>query len=148
MGHSAVVLGCTLIVHGGINGVENVVIADDAKEQQEFALFDFQVCAWIKIKQAVNETEDGSLKEPQLTIGPLAYHSMTAVYETSLSRGDSYHSRVMWVRPPQELLPKEKGVTQAIKHQGIYFFGGYNRQRECASNTLFVLRPAYAQNRK
>jgi Galactose oxidase, central domain len=28
MGHAAAVLGCALIIHGGINGEENVVIAD------------------------------------------------------------------------------------------------------------------------
>lgn len=39
-GHAAAILGCGLVIHGGINGEENVVITD-AKEPQEFALFDF-----------------------------------------------------------------------------------------------------------
>ena len=42
MGHAAAILGCTLLIHGGINGEENVVITDEAGKFELFALFDFQ----------------------------------------------------------------------------------------------------------
>jgi len=51
-GHASAVIGCCLLLHGGINGEENCVIVDkDGKEPQQFALFDFQARSWLKVRQ-------------------------------------------------------------------------------------------------
>jgi hypothetical protein len=71
-------------VHGGVHGEDNKVIYDgkDEKNLQEFALFDFQACSWMRIKQAMTEYEDDVPQKPiHLTIGSLAYHTMTPVYD-------------------------------------------------------------------
>ena len=107
----------------------------------EFALFDFQARAWMKIKQDEVVNEDTFERTPiHTTIGPLAYHTMTAVFESGLSKSfqDTFSSRLMWVKTPSEILAhvndRPGHDRSLIKHQGLYIFGGYNKQRECVDN--------------
>jgi len=52
-----------------------------------------------------------------LTVGPLAYHTMTAAYENNVSLCDTFNSRLMWVKLPHEILdiPKSRGDKMVIK---------------------------------
>lgn len=61
-------IGCNLVIHGGIGGDDNQVICDKDKEYNEFACFDFQAKSWMKLRQAEDNV---------LSIGPLGYHTMT-----------------------------------------------------------------------
>jgi len=82
-------LGSQLIIHGGIDGDENVLIQENGKNifASEFALFDFQARQWMKIKQDEIVNEDTFERTPiHTTIGPLAYHTMTAIFESALSK--------------------------------------------------------------
>lgn len=57
----------------------------------------------MKIKQDELVNEDTFEKTPLNTsIGPLAYHTMTAVYDSALSKSypDAFYSRQMWVKTP------------------------------------------------
>jgi hypothetical protein len=142
------------VIHGGINGEENQMIADTNKEAREFACFDFQTCSWMKIRQAHTEVEDQPSKPIHLAMGLLAYHSMTPVWEPTLSRNyhGTFYSRFMWVKQPNEIMNNKdkqpEGSKNAIKHQGLYVFGGLDRNREATSNALYVLKPAYTDNKK
>jgi|LauGreDrversion4_2_1035121.scaffolds.fasta_scaffold6894476_1 hypothetical protein len=46
-------IGSQLVIHGGIDGDENILIQEGNKSMiaTEFALFDFQARYWMKIKQ-------------------------------------------------------------------------------------------------
>ena len=85
-GHVAAILGNCLVIHGGINGEENIVVQDTQKEAQEFACFDFQTCCWMKIRQAMSEDDDKPQMPIHLATGTLAYHTMVPVFECALSR--------------------------------------------------------------
>ena len=57
----------------------------------------------MKIKQDELVDEHTFEKTPLNTsIGPLAYHTMTAVYDSALSKShpDAFYSRQMWVKTP------------------------------------------------
>jgi hypothetical protein len=57
----------------------------------------------MKIKQDELVDEHTFEKTPLNTsIGPLAYHTMTAVYDSVLSKSypDAFYSRQMWVKTP------------------------------------------------
>lgn len=102
-------IGSQLVIHGGIDGDENILIQEGSKNMiaSEFALFDFQARFWMKIKQDEMVNEDTYERTPiHTTIGPLAYHTMTAVYDSSLSKShpDAFYSRQMWVKTPAEIL--------------------------------------------
>jgi len=79
---------------------------------------------------------------------------MTAVFEPVLSHRfpEVFNSRAMWAKSPAEIMPPHKqssiALSEGIKHQGIYVFGGYNQHRECATNTVYVLKPAYTTMKK
>ena len=51
--HAAAMIGSQLVIHGGIDGDENILILEGNKSMiaAEFALFDFQARYWMKIKQ-------------------------------------------------------------------------------------------------
>ena len=107
----------------------------------------------MKVRQDLNETEDGKRFPVNLSLGELAYHTMTSVYDPVVSRlhSDTFYSRLMWVKTQPEitLIPKDKGVDKSlIKTPGLYIFGGYNAKRECVSNNLYVLKPSYSLNKK
>ena len=68
MGHSAAMLGHAMVVYGGIYGEENRVIDD-------LALFDMHSKQWARLKLS---------KTSPSTIGPIAYHTMTAVNEKGI----------------------------------------------------------------
>jgi len=78
---------------------------------------------------------------------------MTPIFESTISRNqsDTYYSRMMWVKTPTEILagPRDKpGQDRClIKHQGLYIFGGYNKNRECSSNKLYLIKPSYNFNK-
>jgi hypothetical protein len=59
-------LGSQLIIHGGIDGNENILIQENSKNMiaTEFALFDFQARQWIKIKQDELVNEDTFERTP------------------------------------------------------------------------------------
>ena len=102
-------IGSQLVIHGGIDGAENILIQEGSKSMiaSEFALFDFQARYWMKIKQDELINEDTFEKTAlNTTVGPLAYHTMTAVYESALSKSypDAFYSRQMWVKTPGEIL--------------------------------------------
>jgi hypothetical protein len=74
---------------------------------REFALFDFQARSWMKIKQDEVVNEDTFERTPiHTTIGALAYHTMTAVFDAALSKlhSDVFYSRQMWVKTPAEVM--------------------------------------------
>ena len=54
-----------------------------------------------------------------LVIGPLAYHSMTPVFDSQLSfkHSDAFFSRQMWIKTPGEILgiPKEKVEQRTLR---------------------------------
>lgn len=79
---------------------------------------------------------------------------MTAVFEPMVPHRfpEVFGSRAMWAKSPTEIMPPHKqstvALSEGIKHQGIYIFGGYNHHRECATNSVFVLKPAYSTMKK
>lgn len=58
----------------------------------------------------------------------------------------------MWVKTPSEILahPRDKpGMDRcSLKYQGLFVFGGYNKNRECATNKLYLIKPSYNVNKK
>jgi hypothetical protein len=87
-GHASAVLGCALFIHGGISGEDNSVIVDTTKHpNEEFAVFDLQARYWIRAKQEELINEDtGERTLLHATISSLAYHTMTPIFESAISR--------------------------------------------------------------
>lgn len=90
MGHGADLIGCALIVYGGIYGEDNEILDD-------FSGFDVDARMWIRVKARYNSKKE---------IGPLAYHAMTTVLEPGTPYGTS-ESRFMWLKNPLEATGKE-----------------------------------------
>jgi len=62
---------------------------------------------WIKVQQEEFINEDtGEIRLIHTTLPSLAYHSMTPIFESSISRNfnDTYYSRLMWVKTPAEII--------------------------------------------
>lgn len=87
-GHASAVLGCALFIHGGISGEDNNVIVESVKHpNEEFALFDLQARYWIRVQQEDLINEDtGERTLIHTTLNSLAYHTMTPIFEPSISR--------------------------------------------------------------
>eukprot|EP00347_Sterkiella_histriomuscorum_P019474 403341497 len=129
MGHGCAVIGHAMLIYGGVYGEDNNRILDD------IAMFDLISRQWAKIKM---------LKTCSTVIGPLAYHTMTTVFEYGIPHA-TFESRLMWAKSPQQILNKD---TQNFKNQGVFIFGGYSSQEKLATDKLYLIYPAYEKNRK
>lgn len=84
MGHGADLIGCILIVYGGIYGEDNKILDD-------FAAFDIDLKLWIKVKaryyDATKNISNGLsiLENSKKQMGPLMYHAMTSILEPGTS---------------------------------------------------------------
>lgn len=87
-GHASAMLGCALFIHGGIGGEGNNVIQDSVKQlNEEFAIFDLQARCWINASQEELIDEDTGVRTLlHTTISSLAYHTMTPIFDPSISR--------------------------------------------------------------
>ena len=119
--HAADVLGCFLLVHGGINGEEKEILSD-------FALYDLERHMWMQVHE--------HRLTPKRSVGYRFMHTMTSFLLPLIE--EHKWSRSLWMQ-------KVKHV-KTILNAGFFMFGGKFKNKE-VTNELWYITPNTVKNK-